>query len=165
MPESDDYSVASARVAAEHDELADWVTRFLASPGSDNAPLAQKLSDELRWWAGPFLLPIDQLHRLAGPAGDPVLCPVDDDYWDDRVEAMETQVEDGAGLAPVIVRYRRDQLVVEDGNHRVESLRRAGERATWAVVGFADSQDRERFVAKWADPNDDERLVEPEGCG
>jgi hypothetical protein len=162
MPESHDYSVASARTAAEHDQLAEWVTRFLASPGSDNAPLGQKLSAELRWWAGPVLLPIDRLHRLAGPAGDPVLCPVDDEYWDDRVDAMESQVEQGAELPPVIVSRRRDQLVVEDGNHRVESLRRAGETSTWAVVGFADAREREAFVAQWADRDDGGRLAEPE---
>ena len=40
-------------------------------------------------------LPLDQLHRLAGPAGHPVLCPVDDEYWDDRVEAMDKLAEDG----------------------------------------------------------------------
>jgi hypothetical protein len=162
MPESHDYSVASARAAAQHDQLADWVARFLASPGSDNEPLALKLSAELRWWAGPVLLPIDQLHRLAGPPGEPVLCPVDDEYWDDRVDAMETQLEEGAELSPVIVSRRGDHLVVEDGNHRIEGLRRAGETMTWAVVGFADAQDCESFVAQWSDDDGDKRLIVPE---
>jgi hypothetical protein len=41
MSDDQDYSVESAREAAERDELGEWVARFLASPGSDNAELAE----------------------------------------------------------------------------------------------------------------------------
>ncbi len=77
MNDGRQHSLKSARAAAEGDELAGWVAGFLASPGSDNPVLAKMLPEELGWWAGPVQLPIDELHRLAGPAGDPVLCPVD----------------------------------------------------------------------------------------
>jgi hypothetical protein len=140
------FSVDTARAAAERDELGDWVARFLASPGSDNAPLGKKLCNELKWWAGPVLFPIRRMHRLAGPPGEPVLCEVDEDYWDERVDAMEALVEEGAELPPVILAYRRDQFVLEDGNHRVESVRQAGRHRTWAVVGFERPEDRDRFV-------------------
>jgi hypothetical protein len=145
----DGYSLQSARSASERDELAGWVAGFLASPGSDNAVLAEALGRKLKWWVGPQRLPIDQLHRLAGPPGDPVLCPVEEDYWDDRVEAMDQLAEGGWEPPPVIVAYRGDELVLEDGNHRVESLRRAGRRDVWAVVGFESAEDRDRFVGKW----------------
>jgi hypothetical protein len=94
---SDDlrYSVESAQAAGERDELAGWVAQFLASPGSDNPALGQKLSEELGWWAGPVRLPLDQLQRLAGPPGAPVLCPVDEDYWDERVDAIGELAGDG----------------------------------------------------------------------
>ena len=147
MPDEPVFSVESAREAAEHGHLADWVARFLASPGSDNAVLATQLPEELGWWAGPVELPLDQLHRLAGPPGDPVLCAVDDDYWDDRVGDMDKLAEEGWEPAPVIVAYRNRQLVLEDGNHRVESVRRAGRRTTWAVVGFARREEYDRFVS------------------
>ena len=45
----------------------------------------------------------------------------------------------------MVVPYRNDQLVLEDGNHRVESLRRAGRRAAWASVNLADADTRDRF--------------------
>jgi hypothetical protein len=35
--------------------------------------------------------------------------------------------------------------VLEDGNHRVESLRRAGQREAWAVIGFENEADRDAF--------------------
>ena len=145
MPESEDFTVASARQAAADDDLAAWVAGFLASPGSDNAALAQQLADQVRVWSGPMKLPFDQLHRLAGPEGEPVLCPVDDDEWGDNVDDMAENIEDGWEPPPLIVTWRDGQLVLEDGNHRVESLRRAGAEDGWAVVGFADADERERF--------------------
>jgi hypothetical protein len=151
MSEGHKYTVESACAAAERDELGAWVADFLASPGSDNQALAEKLSARDRCWLGPVEVPIDRLNRLAGPPDAPVLCPVDDDYWDDRVDEMENKVEDGWEPPPVIVTARDDQLVLEDGNHRVESLRRAGERTAWAIIGFADADERDGFAALLAD--------------
>jgi ParB-like nuclease domain len=147
MSDDHEYSVDAAREAAERDELDAWVARFLASPGSDNAPLAAELTEPPRWWLGPVQLPVDQLHRLAGPPDAPVLCPVDDDYWRDDVDDMAERIEEQWEPPPVIVTYRKGQLVLEDGNHRVEGVRRAGRDHIWAVVAFEDPDERDRFVA------------------
>lgn len=149
MPVPDDeYSVEAARHAAEADELGAWVTRFLASPGSDNALLAERLSQRLGRWIGPLRLPLGRIQRLAGPPDDPVLCPVDENYWDDRVDDMADRIDgDGWEPPPVIVSYRNGQLVLEDGNHRVESVRRVGREHVWAVVGFESDHDRAAFDA------------------
>ena len=144
---TDDHSVEAARRAAERDELGDWVARFLASPGSDNAPLAHELSEPPRWWLGPVQLPVDRLHRLAGPPDAPVLCPVDDDFWRDDVDEIAERVEEDWEPPPVIVTHRDGRLVLEDGNHRVEGVRRAGKDHVWAVVAFDDPEERSRFVA------------------
>ncbi len=37
--------------------------------------------------------------------------------------------------------------MLEDGNHRVEGLRRANTDLTWAVVAFDDADERDAFVA------------------
>ena len=150
MSDDHEYSVQSAREAAERGELDAWVARFLASPGSDNAALAEKLTEQPRWWLGPVLVPTDQLQRLAGPPDAPVLCPVDDDYWRDDVDDMAERIEDrenGWEPPPVIDSHRDGGLVLEDGNHRVEGLRRAGRDHAWAVIGFDDPAERDRFVA------------------
>jgi hypothetical protein len=145
MTNGHEYSVDTARQAAERDRLAEWVAEFLASPGSDNAPLADKLADPRHWWTGPMQLPIDQLHRLAGPSDHPVLEPIDEEEWRDDVDELEDKVEEGWEPPPVIVTYRNGQLVLEDGNHRVEGLRRAGEHLAWAVVGFTDQDELRSF--------------------
>lgn len=150
-----EFTVEGARRAAGEDRLRDWVTRFLASPGSDNPVLAETLSAELAWWAGPFELPLSKLNRLAGPPGDPVLCPVDEEYWDERVDSMDELAERGWDPPPVIVACRDGEFVLEDGNHRAEGVRRAGRRVVWAVIGFADQDARDRFSVQWHDPADE----------
>ena len=142
------YSIDAARAAAARDELADWVAEFLASPGSDNAPLADKLSDEERWWIGPIELPISKLSRLAGPPGDPVLVPLAEDDWRDDVQDLADKIDEGELTPPpVVVTYRDEQLLLEDGNHRVEALRRTGEDTAWAIVAFLSEAERDRFLA------------------
>jgi hypothetical protein len=148
MTDDEEFTVEAARRAAQRDELGPWVARFLASPGSDNAALAQKLSDPPRTWIGPVRLPLDQLHRLAGAADQPALVTVEEDEWRDDVDDLEEKVEEGWDPPPMIVTYRNDQLALEDGNHRAEGLRRAGEREAWAVVSFESPAERDRFLAR-----------------
>lgn len=150
MSDDQAFSVEAARRAAERDELDAWVARFLASPGSDNAPLAHQLSEPSRWWLGPVQVRTDQLHRLAGPPDAPVLCEVDEDYWRDDVDDLAERVEDEEDdwePPPVVVTHRDGRLVLEDGNHRVEGVRRAGKDHVWAVIAFDDPATRDRFVA------------------
>ena len=147
QPAHSDHSVHGARAAAADDDLHAWVGDFLASPGSDNAALAEQLAGTYRWWIGPVLLPLDRLHRLAGPPGQPVLVAIDDeDWWRDDVEDLREKVEDGWEPPPVVVTWKDGQLVVEDGNHRLEGMRRAGVLEAWSVVGFADPDERDAFV-------------------
>jgi hypothetical protein len=150
MNDDHEYSVEAAREAAERDELNAWVAEFLGSPGSDNAVLGEQLTQPPRTWVGPMRLPIDQLNRLAGPSDDPVLVEVDEDDWRDDVGHMAEQVSEGWEPPPVIVTFRDDQLVLEDGNHRVEALRQAGRDDAWCLVSFETAEDHERFQASVA---------------
>lgn len=143
---SENFTVETARAAAESDEIDAWMARFLASPGSDNAQLGRMLLERGLVWIGPVELRIDQLNRLAGPADQPVLVPIEEDEWRDDVADLEEKVEDGWEPPPVVVTYEDGQLKLEDGNHRVEGLRRAGEDTIWAVVGFATTDERDRFI-------------------
>lgn len=145
MTDEHDYSVDSARQAAARDDLTGWVGRFLASPGSDNANLAEQLTATHRWWLGPMELPLDQLNRLAGPPGAPVIEEVDEDDWRDDVDDLAEEVAEGWDPPPVIATYDDGQLVLEDGNHRVEGMRRAGRTTAWGLVGFDDPAARDRF--------------------
>ena len=148
MTDDDRYSLEAARAAAERDELGEWVADFLASPGSDNDTLAELLRDRPKWWLGPVRVALDRLNRLAGPPGDPVLCPVDEDDWRDDVDDLEEKVRGGWEPPPVIATYRDGRLYLEDGNHRVEGVRRSGADRVWAVIGFDDPGERDRYRAR-----------------
>ena len=146
MSNEEQFSVDAARAAAGRGELREWVARFLASPGSDNAPLAAGLTERYEHWIGPVELPRRRIERLAGPPDEPVLCAVDDDFWDERVEDMADRIdEDDWEPAPVIVTLQGGHLVLEDGNHRLEGLRRAGHDKAAAVVGFETAADLAAF--------------------
>ena len=149
----EEYSVDTAQQAAGEGTLAEWVSRFLASPGSDNAPLGQELTSRLQNWVGPVELPIDRLNRLAGPPGQPVLEEVPDDYWRPDVEELAARIRQGQEPPPVIVSSDAGKLTLEDGNHRLEALRRAGRSVTWAIVGFEDLESWRQFLLD-RDPDD-----------
>jgi hypothetical protein len=141
-----EFSVDSAREAEQRGELAGWVAAFLSSPGSDNAALAAALEADKASWCGPLRLPFDQLHRLAGPPDQPTVARLTDDDLD-TVEEMDESLEDGWEPPPLIVSFRDSELVVEDGNHRIEGLRRRGLSDYWAVIGFDDDEQRHEFLA------------------
>lgn len=145
--DENDFTIEGARDAAARNGLHGWVAAFLRSPGSDNSGLADVLSEEIHHWIGPLQLPFDQLNRLAGPPDQPTLGRLDEDDMD-TVDGMQDSIEGGWTPAPLVVTTRNGQLVLEDGNHRVEGLRRAGETAYWAVVGFRDAEERDRFGAR-----------------
>lgn len=141
-----EFTLATARAAAAEDRLGEWVREFLASPGSDNAELGEILDGTC--WAGPVLVPLDELHRMAGPPGHPVLQPVAEDEWRDDVADLADDVEAGDEVAPVVAVHEDGRMKLEDGNHRVEALRRAGEAKAWTVVGFSDEAARDEFIAR-----------------
>ncbi len=143
--DNDELTVDGARAAEARGELHEWVAGFLGSPGSDNAELARTLASEINEWTGPVSLPFDKLNRLAGPPDQPTLDRLDEDDLE-TVEGMQESIEEGWTPAPLVVTLRGEQLVVEDGNHRIEGLRRAGKTEYWAVVGFTDAAERDRFV-------------------
>jgi hypothetical protein len=143
----DGFSIESARLAARRGELDAWVAAFLRSPGSDNAVLAAELDQGKVSWCGPLRLRFDELHRLAGPPDQPTLAPLTDDDQA-TVEEMGDSIDDGWDAPPLVVSYRDSQLVVEDGNHRIEGLRRCGFSDYWAVVGFDDDDQRQAFLAE-----------------
>lgn len=141
-----EHDIEAARAAADDARLGAWVADFLASPGSDNADLADQLAARITSWEGPVRIEFDRLHRLAGPPDAPALDRLDEGDLD-VVDGMVDSVRDGWEPPPAIVTLHGDQCVVEDGNHRIEALRRSGRSSWWCVIGFQDDAERERFEA------------------
>lgn len=143
------FTVDTARSASESDRLAEWVVEFLASDGSDNAELGEQLRADYAEWSGPVELPFDRLHRLAGPPDQPTLDRLDDDDLE-TVDGMQDSVENGWAPPPFVVTWQDDHLVLEDGNHRVEGLRRNGDKKYWCVVGCRNAESQQGFLSEYS---------------
>jgi hypothetical protein len=145
---SERFGLASAQTAARRGRIAEWVGEFLASPGSDNAVLAAALAQRKHWWLGPLSIPLDELDRLAGPEAD-AACRVAPDEWEDDVESMTDELDEGWEPPPLLAQWssRDGVLRLHDGNHRYEALRREGAADGWVIVWFDDPRDRDLFRA------------------
>ena len=141
-----EFNLATARAAAAQDRTAIWVGDFLASRGSDNAVLAAALAQKRHWWVGPIEVALDQLERLAGPEEDEVLVPIDEREWEGDVERMEASIEEGWEPPPLLAEHQDGRLLLQDGNHRYEALKREGARSAWVLVFFDDPAARDAFV-------------------
>jgi hypothetical protein len=60
----------------------------------------EALSESHRRRIGLIEIPLDQLHRLAGAPGEPVLEVVDEDDWRDDVDDLAQKVGDGREPPP-----------------------------------------------------------------
>ena len=143
------FTLESAFEAAEQGRLPIWVGEFLASRGSDNATLAAGLAQERHWWLGPVQLPIERLERLAGPETRAPF-PIEPEEWEEDVDDMQSSLERGWEPPPVLVTQHDGELVLEDGNHRYEALRRAGASHVWAVIRCDNTTERDRLAAELA---------------
>lgn len=144
-----DFSLTSARAAAANGTVALWVGDFLASRGSDNSVLAAALAQREHWWVGPIEVPLGRLERLAGP--DDVLVPIEPAEWEDDVADMEASIEDGWEPPPLLAEHQDGRLLLQDGNHRYEALRREGADAAWVLIYFDDPVARDRFMREARD--------------
>ena len=48
---------------------------------------------------------------------------------------------------PLLAEFQDGRLLLQDGNHRYESLSRAGESHAWVLIFFDDPSARDEFVA------------------
>ena len=150
MTADDPYSVEAAKRADDDGRLAEWVTTFLTSPGSDNEALAAELAFGGASFLGPVRLALDDLYPLAGPDDHDVSIPVPEQKWDHEVDAMDESLARGWEPPPLLVSHRDGAYVLEDGNHRHDALRRAGATHTWAVLVFWNTSDRSEFSSRLA---------------
>ncbi len=141
-----EFSLASAQDAADAGRLAQWVINFLASPGSDNAQLAAAIAFEEAIYLGPVHFELARLTPMAGPEEDEVIVPVTEEDWEADVREMAHSVEDGWQPPPLLVSHRDGKYLLEDGNHRYETLRRSGASHAWAILLFVDAAERDRFL-------------------
>ncbi len=141
-----EFSLASAHDAADEGRLAQWVVDFLSSAGSDNAKLAASVGFQEPTYLGPMQIELDRLTPMAGPDEDEVVVPIAEEDWESDVREMEHSVDEGWEPPPLLVSHHDGKFLLEDGNHRYETLRRNGSTHAWAILLFTDEAERDRFL-------------------
>ena len=97
-------------------------------------------------YLGPIRFALDRLTPMAGPDGDDVVVPVAKEDWESDVDDMSDSIEQGWHPPPLLVSHHEGKYFLEDGNHRCETLRRAGKTHAWTILLFADDVERDRFL-------------------
>jgi hypothetical protein len=76
-----------------------------------------------------------------------VLCVVDPAEWEADLAAMAEELRSGWEPPPLLAQHETDgRLLLQDGNHRYETLARAGADGAWVLVYFDSPESRDAFV-------------------
>lgn len=141
------FNVHTAREYAEKNKIDEWVHLYLAAGEWANPGLSNGLKLKKRWWVGPLEIPLEQLVRKCGPEPEmEYLMPPES--WERRTNHIAMTVTDPLLLPPAIAEYRDGKLVLADGNHRHEGVRRKGWSSLWAWIWFNSEEDFNVFVRK-----------------
>lgn len=130
------FTVEEAISFSKHGCIEEWVHTFLKTTG-DNVPFSEGLKLQRRYWAGPVLIPLNQLKRCCGPEED-MEFRVSADHWDKKIASFRDLIRNGWEYAPLIVQIAQDRLIVSDGNHRYEALRTLNHEDCWVILWGSD---------------------------
>lgn len=126
-------------------DVEEWVHSFLLGPGNNKA-LSDGLKLQRRHWSGPVRLPLLLLSRCCGPE-EGMEFAIPQESWEERIGRMERLLASGWEPAPLIVHYEGGLLVIRDGNHRHEAMRRQGAQSCYAII-WCDSAEELGMVRR-----------------
>ena len=143
------YSAAlsSAKAYADAGELDAWVHMYLHEEGK-NVPLSEGLQLFERYYIGPALFPLSLFKRCAGPEIE-MQFRIDEDWWEQRVAALEKNIRADPDFPPLIVHYAQGEFEVNDGNHRHRAYENLGMEKAWAVVWITEKAELDDFMEKY----------------
>lgn len=126
------FTVNEALEFASRGDIEEWVHLFLNSVG-DNKPFSDGLKLQKRYWLGPFHIELEKLRRCCGPEPEMQFI-VTADGWESHISYFQKLIKDGWNIPPLIAYNQGDYLVVNDGNHRLEAMRREGIEKWWVII-------------------------------
>lgn len=142
------FTSTGSRQAALGGRLEDWVLEFLRGPG-DNEPFARGLGLAPRSWTGPATWPLRDLERTCGPEPE-MRWSVPRDAFEGRVSRLMEAYSTSWDAPPLIVEVTVDGLVLNDGNHRLEALRRLSRTSSPVIFWATEVQEVTRLTQEFA---------------
>lgn len=126
------FTVDEALKFASKGEIEEWVHLFLNSVG-DNKPFSEGLKLQKRYWLGPLLIELDKLRRCCGPELE-MQFVVPSDGWENHITNFQSLIRSGWNIPPLIAYNEGEYLIVNDGNHRLEAMKREGIEKCWVII-------------------------------
>jgi hypothetical protein len=143
LTKSPTWWTESAQQYARAGRLEEWIYAYLATDGWNDA-LLKRLRRQQRWWRGPIETAHADLVRICGPESH-MEYRVDTHAWERHVSLLQQGLPNNRlRVPPLIVEYRGETLIICDGAHRYEAMRRLGWQTCWIVIWY-DSE--EQFIA------------------
>ena len=139
---------------AQQGKLEDWVHAYLLSDGR-NKPFSDGLKMAERIYLGPITLPLDLLHRCAGPVHEGLPYQIHPEVWERNVRKLMDAASNGADIPPLIAHYvipegKQDgEFELNDGNHRWEAYARLGIEEAAVIVWFTEKEEHAQFMARF----------------
>ena len=141
------FTVGEALEYASKGLIEDWVHLFLNSVG-DNIPFSEGLKLQKRYWLGPVFMELDYLKRCCGPEPE-MKFVVPAEGWEDHITYFQRLIRDEWDMPPLIGENESDYLIVNDGNHRLEAMKREGIEKCWVIIWESNSAENLQLWSKY----------------
>ena len=123
----------SAREFSAAGRLEEWIHLFLYGEGN-NKPFSDGLKIEPRRFLAPEKMNLNRLARCCGPEAE-MQFNVPEEGFIKRVGNIFDRYKNGNwDMPPLIVCRGGNGYIINDGNHRYEALKKAGEAQHWVIV-------------------------------
>ncbi len=133
------FNVNEAIEFYKRGEIEKWVHLFLNSVGN-NKPFSEGLKLQKRYWIGPILIDLDKLTRCCGPESEMEFYN-SRESWEMEISKFQKLIRDGWDMPPLIVQNTQGKLIVNDGNHRIEAMKRENIQKCWVIIWESDSEE------------------------
>lgn len=133
------FTIKEAMDFSTKGKIEEWVHLFLNSIG-DNKPLSDGLKLEKRFWLGPIAISINDLNRCCGPESNMEYFN-SDDSWDKEIKKFQKLIKDEWDMPPLIAENIRGELIIRDGNHRLEAMKRENFDKCFVIIWDSENQD------------------------
>lgn len=87
---------------------------------------------------GPLFIELDKLKRCCGPEPE-IQFVVPADGWENHISYFQSLIRNGWNMPPLIAYNEGNYLLVNDGNHRLEAMRREGIEKCWVIIWESNS--------------------------
>jgi hypothetical protein len=134
------FNLGSAQEYARAGRLEAWLHGYLNSGDWKNPGLSEGLKLQKRWWKGPVEIEIKRLSRVVGPEEGMEYRENPQD-WQRRIGQMVQDFEVKEELPPLIVEYRKGDLSVRDGSHRLAAMEFLGWTSAWVIIWYNCQED------------------------